>query len=197
MRLTVAVLLGLLPSLGTAQVGSAASSTPVLSAVSSWNLPPANGPSALANSLTIVINAGAVQTISSLTDNLINTFPTPVSVTTQWQLSALISLVDLVGYFAVPSTALSTGTDHIASSRIEGRMTTGRATAFTPFTQAPVAGLGTPGGSLHLFRQLVIGPFNGVGQRTDNLDLRLDLRGLPSLAAGTYRGTLTLRAVAY
>jgi hypothetical protein len=68
---------------------------------------------------------------------------------------------------------------------------------FTSFTGALIGGVGTPGATLHLFRQLVIAPFNGVGQRTDDLELQLDLRGLPNLPSGTYRGTLTLRALAY
>jgi hypothetical protein len=185
------------PFRGTrAQVSSIATSAPVLSAVATWNAPPPGGPVAQA-SLSLLINSGAVQTIPVLVDNRINNFPLPVNITTQWQLSSLLTLVDLVGYFSQPSAALSTGTTHIASSRVEGRMTSGRPANFTAFTQQPVFGSGTPGGTLHLYRQIIVGPINGTGQRTDNLDLRLDLRGQPKLSPGIYRGTLTLRAVAY
>jgi hypothetical protein len=196
------VVLVSLVSLGSdaaiAQVTSITTPPPVLSPVATWAAVPPGGPVAQA-SLSILINSGAVQSIPALLDNRINSFPLPVSVTTQWQLSPtpLLAQIDLVGYFAQPTAALTTGTTHIASSRVEGRMTSGRPANFTPFTQQPVAGNGTPGGTLHLFRQLIITPINGNGQRTDNLDLRLDLRGQPSLAAGVYRGTLTLRAVAY
>jgi hypothetical protein len=151
----------------------------------------------MANSLTVLINSGAVQVLPSLVDNRINVFPTPVSITTEWNLSNIVTLVDLVGYFTAPSAALSTGPANIASSRVEGRMPSGRVPTFSAFTQGPVGGNGTPGGTLHLFRQFIIAPINGVARRTDNLELRLDLRGQPSLASGTYRGTLNLRAIAY
>jgi hypothetical protein len=179
------------------QVGTLATAPPVLSPVGLWRTA-ANepGPGALANTLTIRINSGATPTIAALLDNAINAFPVPVSITTEWDLTALISAVDLVAYFAAPTTALSTTGASIPSSRVEGRMVTGRATSFAPFTGGAIAGVGTPGASLHLFRQWVIAPFNGVGRRTDNLDLRLNLAGLAPLPAGTYRGTLTLRAIA-
>lgn len=180
-----------------AQVASIAASAPTLSSVAVWNVQADSTVGIAANSLTLLINSGSVQTIPSLLDNRINAFPLPVSITTQWQLSSLVTLVDLVGYFASPTTALANGAASIPSSRVEGRMVTGRVPAFTAFTQAPVGGLGTPGGTLHLFRQVIILPINGQGQRTDLLDLRLDLQGFPSLQPGTYRGTLTLRAISY
>jgi hypothetical protein len=180
----------------TAQVANVATTAPTLSAVAAWNVR-ADTVGTTANSISILINSGGVQTLPSLVDNRINLFPSPVSITTQWQITSIVSLVDLVGYFSAPAAALSTGTADIPSSRVEGRMTTGRVPSFTAFTQQPVSGNGTPGGTLLLFRQVIITPINGVGQRTDNLDLRLDLRGIPLLPSGTYRGTLTLRAVAY
>lgn len=179
------------------QVGTLVTAPPVLSPVGLWRTAAAEpGPGTLANTLTIRINSGATPTIASLVDNTVNAFPLPVNITTEWDLTALISPVDLVAYFAVPATALSTTGASIPSGRVEGRMVTGRATTFTPFTGGAVAGVGTPGGSLHLFRQWVIAPFNGVGRRTDNLELQLNLTGLGPLTPGTYRGTLTLRAIA-
>lgn len=187
-----------LPTAAGAQVTSLASAVPTLSSVAAWNVRADSGTvGTMANSLTLLINSGAVQNIAALVDNSINAFPAPVSITTQWQLTTLVSLVDLIGYFTTPTAALSTGTASIPSSRVQGRMVSGRVPGFTAFTQAPVAGNGTPGGTLHLFRQLIIAPINGQAQRTDNLELQLDLRGLPTLAAGTYRGTLNLRAIAY
>lgn len=179
-----------------AQVGGLAANAPVLSAVAAWNVKGAAA-AASANSLSILINSGSVQTLSTIVDNRINTFPTPVSITTQWQLSSIVTLVDLIGYFSVPTMALSTGVSHIPSSRMEGRVTTGRVQNFTPFTGQPISGTGTPGGTLHLFRQLIIGPLNGTDTRTDNLELQLNLRGIPRLEPGVYRGTLTLRAISY
>lgn len=178
-----------------AQVGSVATSAPVLSSVASWNAHASAPPGTGANSLTILITSGGIQTLPNLTTNSINTFPTPVRITTQWDISVFVANVDLIGYFATPASALSNGWTNLPSSRMQGRMTSGRIANFTPFTSAPVGGVGTPGGSLHLFRQFVIGFLNGLGSRTDNLDLRLDLTGLPSLEPGVYQGTLILRAV--
>lgn len=181
-----------------AQVESIATVAPVLSPVGIWRTAAnAPGAGAMANSLTLRINSGAAQVIPSLTDNRINTFPSAVSITTEWQVAATVSVVDLVGYFSNPMAALSGPTYDIPSGRMNGRMLTGSATTFAPFDGAAVAGVGTPGATLHLFRQSIIAPVNGVGQRTDDLELQLDLRGLPKLPSGTYRGTLTLRAVAY
>jgi len=181
-----------------AQVSSIAATAPTLSSVAAWNVRGDSTFAAVAAStLTVLVNAGAVQNIPSLVDNRINAFPVPVSITTQWQLSSLVTRIDLVGYFSAPASALSNGSTSIPSSRVAGRMVSGRVPTFTAFTQQPVAGTGTPGGTLHLYRQSITAPTNGQAQRTDVLDLQLDLRGLPKLASGTYRGTLTLRAVAY
>ena len=187
----------LLVASADAQVASIAASIPTLSSVASWSVRADTIPGVTANSLTLLIGSGAIQNIPSLVDNQINVFPVPVTVTTQWQLSSIVTLIDLVGYFAAPASAISNGSFNVPSSRMEGRMVTGRAATYTPFTQQPLAGTGTPGGTLHLYRQLIILPINGQGQRTDVLDLRLNLLGAPSLAPGTYRGTLTLRAVSY
>lgn len=195
-RLIPALLIAAAPL--RAQVESIATVAPVLSPVGIWRIAAnAPGPGAMANSLTLRINSGAAQVIPSLTDNRINAFPSAVNVTTEWQVAATVSVVDLVGYFSNPMAALSGPSYDIPSGRMNGRMLTGSATTFAPFDGAAVAGVGTPGATLHLFRQSIIAPVNGVGQRTDDLELQLDLRGLPKLPSGTYRGTLTLRAVAY
>ena len=180
------------------QVSIIATAAPVLSPVAAWNPKAEHARStALANSLSVMINSGATQTLTSLVNNRTNTFPTPVNITTQWQLSTLLSTVDLVAYFATPSAALTSGANSLPSSRLNGRMVSGGVPEFRPFSQQPVVGAGTPGGTLHLFRQTIIALVNGQGSRTDDLELQLDLRGVPRLASGTYRGTLTLRAVAY
>jgi len=149
------------------------------------------------NSLSVAVASGSVQTIDALTDNAINVFPTPVGITTQWDVNpGQIYSISLVAYFTTPSQALTGGTVQIPSSRVLGRMTTGLPTTFTPFTQAAVAGAGTAGGSLVLFSENIIGTNKGVLTRTDNLDLELDLVGFPVLPVGTYTGTLNIRAVA-
>jgi hypothetical protein len=45
-----------------------------------------------------------------------------------------------------------------------------------------------------LFSQIISGP-NKKASRTDNLDLEIDLVGFPTLAPGTYAGTLNIQAV--
>jgi hypothetical protein len=73
-------------------------------------------------------------------------------------------------------------------------MSTGIPTSFTTMTQNGVGGIGSAGGSLELFSEIIIGT-NKTASRTDNLDLRLDLVGFPTLPAGAYTGVLNLRAV--
>jgi hypothetical protein len=196
----VALLVALVawPRTAWAQVESIASTAPVLSPVGLWrSAAEEGGPGALAPSLTLRITNGASQFLATIVDHALNNFPTPVTVTTEWSLTTVLSRIDLVGYFSTPAAALSTTGASIASSRVLGRMVTGRATTYRPFTEAAMSGVGVPGASLHLFRQLVIGPLNGTGRRTDQLELQLDLRGLAPLTPGTYTGTLTLRAIAY
>jgi hypothetical protein len=86
------------------------------------------------------------------------------------------------------------GGTQIPSSRLQGRMTTGIPAAFTAFTQNGLGGVGSAGGSLRLF-SLNINNGNRRSNRTDNLDLRLDLVGFPPLPAGTYTGVLNIRLV--
>jgi hypothetical protein len=145
--------------------------------------------------LTITLGSGAVQSIPSLTDNTVNNFPTPVVITTSWDLNpGQTNSVNLMAYFTLPAQALVGGTTQIPSSRLLGRMTTGLPVAYTPITQNAVGGVGTAGGSLRLF-SLNISGANKKSSRTDNLDLQLNLVGFPTLAPGLYTGTLNLRAV--
>lgn len=145
--------------------------------------------------LSVTVTSGAVQSIPSLTDNAINSFPSPVVVRTDWNLNPGQSAsVELMASFPVPSQALSGAGTQIPSSRVLGRMTTGLPVTYTAISQGPVAGVGTAGGSLRLFTQAINGG-NKVGSRNDDLDLQLNLTGFPTLPAGTLSGTLTLQAV--
>lgn len=147
------------------------------------------------NVLGVTVTSGGSQAIGSLVDNATNAFPSPVVLQTNWDLNpGQTSEVDLVAFFAVPAQALSGGATQIPSSRILGRMATGLPTTYTAVSGGPVAGVGTSGGSLHLFRQTISGG-NKVATRTDNLDLQLNLVGFPTLPVGSYTGTLTIQAV--
>ena len=136
-----------------------------------------------------VTPATSVASLASITDGSNANVFTPVSIITDWNLTAG-STVNLIGWFGTPAQALANGSDFIPSSRVEGRV---NAVAYAPFTGAAVGGVGVAGGSLQLFSQAVAaGSF--LGTRTDQLELRLDLTGATTLA-GDYTGTLNLQAV--
>ena len=131
----------------------------------------------------------SIATLASITDGSNANAFTPVSLTTSWNLTAGSS-VRLVGWFGTPAQALANGTDLIPSSKVEGRV---NATAYAPFTGAPVGAVGVAGGSLQLFSQAVAAG-SYFGSRVDQLDLRLDLTGTTT-RAGNYTGTLNLQAI--
>jgi hypothetical protein len=143
----------------------------------------------------MTILSGGAQNIASLTDNAVNNFPSPIVINTDWNVKAnQTNTVDLVAYFTLPAQAMVGGATQIPSSRLLGRMTTGIPVAYTAFTQNGLGGVGSAGGSLRLF-SLNITNANRRSNRTDNLDLRLNLVGFPTLPAGTYSGVLNIRAV--
>ena len=141
-----------------------------------------------AATLTVTPNASTA-TLASITNNSNANDFTPVSLTTDWNLTAGSS-VRLIGWFATPAQALVNGTSFIPSSKVEGRV---GAAAYAPFTGAAVGGVGVAGGSLQLFSQAV-GAGSFTGTRTDQLDLRLNLVGTTTVA-GDYLGTLNVQAV--
>jgi hypothetical protein len=147
------------------------------------------------STLSVTVTSGAVQNIAAVTDNAINSFPTPVVVQTAWNVNpGQTNTLNLVAYFTTPAQAMVGGAVQIPSSRIQGRMLTGSPTAFTAISQNGVGGVGTAGGSLLLF-SISINGTNKDASRTDNLDLRLNLVGFPTLPPGSYSGVLNLRAV--
>lgn len=150
---------------------------------------------AAASALTVTVTSGAAQTIAGVADNAVTNFPSPVVIRTAWNVNpGQTNTVNLVAYFSLPAQAMVGGTTQIPSSRVLGRMTTGLPTTFTAITQNGIGGVGPAGGSLHLFA-VTIGGANKNANRTDNLDLQLDLVGFPPLAAGVYSGVLNIRAV--
>lgn len=145
--------------------------------------------------LSVSIQSGAVQNLAVVADNAVNNFPAPVVIQTAWNVKpGQTNTVDLVAYFSIPAQAMVGGTTLIPSSRIRGRMTTGLPATFTPVSQNGVGGVGSAGGSLRLFSVNISGA-NKTATRTDNLDLQLDLVGLPPLPAASYAGVLNIRAV--
>jgi hypothetical protein len=147
------------------------------------------------SALSVTVTSGASQTIAAVTDNAVNSFPSPVVIQTSWDVNpGQTNTMNLLAYFTAPAQALVGGTVLIPSSRILGRMVTGAPTTFTPINQNGVGGVGSAGGSLLLF-SININGTNKTATRTDNLDLQLNLVGFPTLPAGSYSGVLNLRAV--
>jgi hypothetical protein len=145
--------------------------------------------------LTVLVQSGAVQNIPAVNDNAVNNFPSPVVIQTSWNVNpGQTNNVNLIAYFSIPAQALVGGSTQIPSSRVLGRMATGIPTTFTAISQNGLGGVGTAGGSLHLFAVNINGG-NKNASRTDNLDLQLNLVGFPTLPAGDYAGVLNLRAV--
>lgn len=146
--------------------------------------------------LSVAIVSGATVTLPGITDNALNPFPTGASLRTRWTLQPIVTNgVALVAYFTSPANAMVNGTATIPSSRILARLNAG---AYQPVVGNAVGGVGTAGGSLQLFAVDFgfLNLFNTTGDRTDQLDLQLDLRGAPRTRAGVYVGTLNIRAVA-
>lgn len=149
------------------------------------------------SSVGIALPAG---TTASLPGDLVtgaNDFA-PLPVITSWNLDpARTASVRLVAFFETPAHALAAELGAIPAGRVLGRVPTGGPKSFAPFTGDPVATgggmLGAAGGTLVLFAQPIAGG-NAVGSRTDELEMRIDLSGLPDLPPGTYTGTLNLVA---
>ena len=181
-----AVLGCLVIALAVAGLAPTAADAQVLSNIANVNL------SATMNQFVSIAVTSGSSVNFTLAANGIAAGDAPAVVQTNWSLNpGLIGAVSLYGYFDTPAQALTAGGgDDIASSRVEGRVTTGTPTSFTAFTQTnPV---GPAGGSLALWSTAIAGP-NKVGTRTDILDLQINMTGATP-AVGTYTGVLRLQA---
>lgn len=151
----------------------------------------------LAESLTVAATPSAVN--FNLVAGGTATGSAPVAITTTWVMSGSRSTVTLTGYFSSATAALTSGGTspvNIPTSEVFGQVTTGSPTTYTAFTQSPSGtGLGVSGASLQLFQQAISGT-NRASNRSDNLNLQINLTGQPQLPAGTYTGTLNLQAQA-
>lgn len=144
-----------------------------------------------ASNLTIGIPSGGTMNFTLIQAGIANG-SVAAAITTSWNLNpGQIGAVSLYGYFSTPSAALVGTTANIASTYVQGRMTTGTPTTYTAFTQTnPV---GPAGGSLLLFSETITGT-NKNKTRTDNLDIRINLTTSPALPAENYTGTLRIQA---
>jgi hypothetical protein len=140
------------------------------------------------STLSVVVTSGATQTLATLTDNAANNFPTPVGITTSWDLNSGAS-VRLIGWFGSAANALVDGGNSIPSSWVKASLN-GSAT-YNAFSQNAVGGVGAAGSSLEIFSQATT-PL--ASSRNDNIGLQIDLTG-QTLVPGAYAGTLNLQAV--
>ena len=151
---------------------------------------------AAASTLTVTVQSGAVQTIAGVTDNAINNFPTPVVIQTAWNVNpGQTNTVNLVAYFSIPAQAMTGGAVQIPVQP-DPRTDDDRASRCLYSHDAEChrrRGLGGRQPRL-CFRSTSVDA-NKNASRTDNLDLRLDLVGFPTLPAGAYAGVLNIRAV--
>lgn len=152
------------------------------------------------SSLSVSVLSGAAQTLATIADGTANDFPTPVRIRTSWALPPGVGSVRMMAYFTTPAQALQNGAAFLSSARMRGRVLTTpvlpwQPTTWRAFTQNGSAGAGVNGGTLRLFRMRVTSA-NRTSSRTTDLDLRLDLTGQPPINAGTWTGTINLRAVA-
>jgi hypothetical protein len=158
---------------------------------------PAFAAAAATGEVGISIGSGAIQSLGPVTDNTTNSFPNPVSITLTWDLHPSTASVQVIGYFTSASAAMTSGPVSIPASWIKGRVLTagvnGAPTTYTAFTQNATGGVGSAGGSLTLASQPVLG-YSKAGTLTFDLQLQLDLTGR-ELTAGSYSGTLNIRAV--
>jgi hypothetical protein len=165
----------------------------VLSTVSS----PSAAVATAAGTISVNIASGAIQSLTGVIDNATNDFPSTVGITLTWDLVPSTGAVQVIGYFTNPAVAMTSGPVSVPSSWIRGRVMTagvqGAPTTYTPFSQSGAGGVGSAGGSLTLFSQPILG-YSKAGTQTVDLQLQLDLTGR-TLAAGSYSGTLNIRAV--
>jgi hypothetical protein len=149
-------------------------------------------------SVGITLPAGASLVLPGSLSSGVNDF-SPLPFTTSWSIDqAQTARVSVVAYFEAPGQALTSGGAAIPTTAILGRVPSGSQRTFAPFTQTSVVGngsaVGVAGGSLTLVSESIAAQ-NAIGERTDQLQMRIDLTGSPALPPGTYAGTLNLVAI--
>ena len=143
------------------------------------------------SSLSIAIPSGSSMNFTLLQGAIANG-STAAAITSTWNVNpGKTGTISLFGYFSTPAAALIGSVANIASTYVEGRVTTGSPVTYTAFTQTnPV---GPAGGSLMLFSETITG-VNKSKTRTDNLNIRINLTSSPALPADNYVGTLHIQA---
>lgn len=145
----------------------------------------------MAQTLTVAVTSGTTVNFA-LTQGAAAAGDVSSAITTAWNLNpGLTGTVSLFGYFDDATAALTDGVYDIASTYVEGRMTTGTPATYTAFTQTNA--VGPANASLLLFSEAVTG-VNKISTRSDNLDLQINLTASPTVPASTYTGVLRIQA---
>lgn len=149
-------------------------------------------PNTPVNALAVSVTPSTVS--FSLVQNGVATGSSSIQVSTSWDpgFCTPTCTVNLYGYFADSTSALTAGAGaNIPSSAVLGQMPTGTPTTYTAFTQS--GAFGGAGASLLLFSQTISGHSSNQN-RQDALSLEINLTSQPTLAAGSYTGTLYIQA---
>ena len=142
-----------------------------------------------AQTLTVPVSFASVN-FNLIRASATNVGNTAVNVTTSWVIGGQHRNLTMYCYFADSAAALSGGGVNIPSS-VFSISTNG--TAFRPLT------IPEPFGGANAGRRIIADiPITGTANRTDNVVFNIDLSTgtLPQLPAGTYAGTLSVRAQA-
>lgn len=143
---------------------------------------------------SLTISTGAVSQVTfNLTDGQTATGNAPVPITTTWVMLPSRTSVQVYGYFASSTAALTDGyttPDNIPSADVSAQG--GALGTYTAFSQTN-SGFGGASAGL-LLDTVSISSSNFVGTKTD--DISLQIAAPAQLPAGTYTGTLTFQAQA-
>jgi hypothetical protein len=133
------------------------------------------------NSVNFTLTAGSAS----------NPGTTSITATTSWALRPSVSSVKLYAFFANSTSALTDGAgDNIPSANFQISDNGGALSALS--NTVPFGGASA---GLLLSTTPILGN-NKTGSRTDVMNFNINLSTLPNLPAGTYTGTLTIRAQA-
>lgn len=143
-----------------------------------------------AQTLTIAIQGSNSVNFNLVQGSATNLGSNTISVRTSWVLGAQNRNLTVYCFFANSAAALTGGGVNIPSSAVS------ISTNGTPFRPLIIS---EPFGGANAGRRIVADiPITGTGNRTDSVDFNIDLTAgtLPQLQAGTYTGTLSIRAQA-
>jgi hypothetical protein len=142
-----------------------------------------------AQTLTVLVSVASVN-FNLVRASATNGGNTAVNVSTSWVIGGQHRNLTVYCYFANSAAALSGGGVNIPSSAFS---ISTNGTAFRPLT------ISEPFGGANAGRRIIADiPITGTANRTDNVVFNIDLSAgtLPQLPAGTYTGTLSVRAQA-